>query len=138
MSTSDLTLMKQSAVVRFDNGRYINEGSHYLVKIVVRTLKDPGQDREYYDIQYAYEFVNKETSPLQAEDFRQTMHPFYNGRGLGNVYSNHGDVIHKNAMTTEMVRHLLMDDRALSKAAGPVLPQKYRISIMSALSAFWY
>jgi hypothetical protein len=77
----------------------------------------------FYDISYRYTFSTPHTSYL---------HPF-----LGKKDSAEGVIIAKNAMTEEMIRHLLMDDDELANVSGHVNPVCYKKSIMHALSQLW-
>lgn len=92
------------------------------VGITIKTLLYESGDY-FYDISYSYCFSSACAGYL---------HPF-----SSNMDSCEGDIIAKNSMTEEMVRHLLMDDEALTKVSGHTCPVDYRKKIMRCLALLW-
>ena len=92
------------------------------VIVLVRTLLYEGGD-EFLHISYAYEMSGE----------CPQLHPFWGMVGM----SEEGYIVHKNAMISAMVEHLLMPDEQLALVSGHMFPTDYKASIMRALSLFW-
>ncbi len=94
------------------------------VTVVVKTLLyDTGH--EYYDISYSYTYKTEDSKHLN---------PFNDNLAS---QSDEGDIIIKNAMTTQMVTYLLKDEDELAREIGNHCPIQYKSQIMRALSLFW-
>ena len=105
------------------------EGSYCQVDIAIKTLRYQ-EGGEYYELLYHYEYGA--SNPHMSK----ILNPF---TGLGNPDLNggSGDIVAKNDMTKQMVRHLLMDDTELAKVSGHIFPCDYKAHIMRSLALFW-
>lgn len=90
------------------------------ISITTKTYDD---GKSFYEISYRYTF--------------STPHPGYLHPFLEKEDSVEGDIIAKNPMTDEMIRHLLMEETELAKVSGHTDPVCYKVSIMRALSHLW-
>tara|TARA_B100001248_G_C27187089_1_gene365048 strand:- start:212 stop:592 length:381 start_codon:yes stop_codon:yes gene_type:complete len=86
-------------------------------------------EKQYYDISYEW------SDPTNKYEIMTThpANPFYPDL----EEESDGVIVAANHMTTQMINHLIMNDKDLEEVCGAGTANDYRIRIIRALSTFW-
>ena len=102
---------------RFSSFEYQNITTENIIKILI-TVREYKYDngKYYYYLDYTYHPTN--SGVIECEELN-------------------GDIVYKNYMTTQMINHLLMDDKELYNNTGNTIVTQYKFNIMKSLSLLW-
>lgn len=112
-----------------------NERNRLKCKVTIEVTERISNKYKVYDIKFKYNYVNTNGNLTQVDVIRSP-HPFASCDKSMIDFCN-GEIVVKNAMTEQMVRHMMMDDEELAKVNGTTHPQHYRTLIILNLMHLW-
>ena len=109
--------------------------------------------RQYYDISYCYNYdehtcstydipfnndvINSNDIDMLEKHKSILCNPFYYKQSQIGDDAYEGVIVYKNALTDQMVSHLLMSDRELDNVCGNTWNVQYRANTMFMLALMW-
>ena len=99
------------------------------IHLKITILHKKNETKEYYDLTYEW------SDPTNKHEHMEThpANPFYPDL----QDDSDGVIVAVNHMTTQMIHHLIMNDKDLEQVCGAGTANDYRIRIIRALSTFW-
>jgi hypothetical protein len=121
----------------FYSGKY-DQQCKMVVNVIEKIYDHEEGNPHWYYINYAYFYIGKKHGKLRQvkESYRHPSNPFYGTKNAEMEFE--GTIIHKNDMTEQMIKYLVMSLEELAVlAGGRRCPEQYKKQIIHSLAMFW-
>ena len=120
------TLLHQVTIYWSDESSNARRRFVQCEQLITVTLNKYDDDREFYDINYEWIYVENE----------QENHPF-SWDAVVERYSTGEHAVWRNKESDSLVKYLVMDDEELAKYSGELSAPCFRRDIIRAIAIFW-
>lgn len=121
----------------FYRGKYDHQ-CKMVVSVEEKVYNHEEGNPHWYYIDYKYFYIGKKHGKLREikESYKHPTNPFY---GMENAEMEFaGTIVHKNDMTEQMIKFLVMPlDELAILAGGRRCPEQYKKQIIHSLAMFW-